>query len=116
MGCLRETRHLPIVVLCVQNDVALHYPDLPLLHTLLTPSLKCPIEQTLVFHLTGRPGSMGNGSAKSRNNMKNRGIDEKILFIFSKTLMLNKNMIILETILVYVTCISLTNNNTKLNY
>src|SRR5690625_6678085 len=59
---------------------------------------------------------MGNGSAKSRNNMKNRGIDEKILFIFSKTLMLNQNMLILEALWVCVTCIYVIHFNLNHNF
>mgnify|MGYP001943236212 CR=1 FL=1 len=116
MGLLRETRHLPVVRLCLQNDVALHKPVLPLLNSLLTPSLKCSFEQTLISHLTGSPASTADGSAKSRNNMKNRGIDEKILFIFSKTLMLNQNMLILEALWVCVTCIYVIHFNLNHNF
>src|SRR5690625_3631287 len=98
MALLRQTRYLPIVSASLQYNVALHKPVLPLLNSLLTPSLKCSSEQTLISHLTGSPASTADGSTKSRNNMKNRGIDEKILFIFSKTLMLNQNMLILEAL------------------
>src|SRR5690625_3371324 len=59
---------------------------------------------------------MGNGSGKGGNNMKNRGVDEKMLFIFSKTLMLNQNMLILEALWVCVTCIYVIHFNLNHNF